>query len=351
MYMTVPQADRFGFRRVIAAFLATFGLVATPAYAGEWYPEEDEYIVEIEEELVRWLLDQGLDINARNEGGNTPLHHAASASAIEIVELLLDAGADVHARDRGGAAPLHYVYGSRGLKTREGLLPDVALLLLRHGADVNAQDLEGRTPVDYLSAGLWPQDDVVQVLVANGAEAGPGPAPTDAEVTGERNGIGLGKVFGLIGVASALAVGANADVPVEELVEIGVEAVSDIVGSTGNDASPRPGSGSPPTANAGVHEGGARPHGCEIPGYPRPDNPRGLGLSWCPASVDFQLRSFALSAAGAWCAIRGGSSSTPEQVNARHREIRDLCDRLDALAYNNEGPPCVCPTGYRPVDE
>ena len=86
---------------------------------------------------------------------------------------------------------------------------------------------------------------------------------------------------------------------------------------------------------------------CEIPGYPRPANLPNLGLNWCGSSVDFQRRAFALQAAGAWCAIAEGTSSTPAQVAARHQEIDAACDALDALG-NRGGPPCGCPEGYRP---
>ena len=82
--------------------------------------------------------------------------------------------------------------------------------------------------------------------------------------------------------------------------------------------------------------------GCQVPGYPNP--PGGvsnLGFSWCPASVGLQVRSFALQAAGAECAIATGSSSTPEQIEVRRREIRAACDRLAALGQGN----CQCPPG------
>ena len=81
---------------------------------------------------------------------------------------------------------------------------------------------------------------------------------------------------------------------------------------------------------------------CQVPGYPNP--PGGvanLGFSWCPASVGLQIRSFALQAAGAECAIATGSSSTPEQIEARRREIRAACERLAALGRGN----CQCPPG------
>ena len=90
---------------------------------------------------------------------------------------------------------------------------------------------------------------------------------------------------------------------------------------------------------------GPSERGCMIAGYPSP--PGGvanLGFSWCPASVTLQVRSFALQAAGAQCAIATGSSSTPEQINARRQEINAACDRLAALG----APNCQCPPGLRP---
>ena len=84
---------------------------------------------------------------------------------------------------------------------------------------------------------------------------------------------------------------------------------------------------------------------CEIPNYPSP--PGGvanLGFSWCAASVGMQARAFALQAAGAQCAIATGSSSTPEQIQARRREIGAACERLAALGVSN----CRCPAGYGP---
>ena len=83
---------------------------------------------------------------------------------------------------------------------------------------------------------------------------------------------------------------------------------------------------------------------CQVPGYPKP--PGGvlnLGFSWCPVSVGMQVRAFALQAAGAQCAIATGSSSTPEQIEARRREIQAACDRLAALGQGN----CQCPPDLR----
>jgi len=93
---------------------------------------------------------------------------------------------------------------------------------------------------------------------------------------------------------------------------------------------------------------GNGPQSCEVPGFPYPNDVQSLGLNWCPSNVDFQLRALALQAAGAWCAILGGTSSTPEQIAARHGEIVTVCGRLESLAGLNLGESCRCPSGYRP---
>ncbi len=53
-------------------------------------------------DLVRWLLAEGCDVNARGGGksAETPLHSAAWNGDLPMVRLLVEAGADVHARDR-----------------------------------------------------------------------------------------------------------------------------------------------------------------------------------------------------------------------------------------------------------
>ena len=67
----------------------------------------------------------------------------------------------------------------------------------------------------------------------------------------------------------------------------------------------------------------------------------------CGSNVSFQRRAFALQAAGAWWAIDIGSSSTAEQVRARHQEINAGCGTLDAMQSPGI-PTCRCPAGYRP---
>ena len=85
---------------------------------------------------VRKLLEQGADVNAKDEEhAETPLMLAVKFAGADMVRLLLEAGAEVDARDGWGRTALFYAPVSS----------EVFGLLLRAGADVHARDGEGNS--------------------------------------------------------------------------------------------------------------------------------------------------------------------------------------------------------------
>ena len=56
--------------------------------------------------LALLLLDNGADVNVRQQGGYTPLHSAANQGATELVRLLVERGADLMARTDNGETAL-----------------------------------------------------------------------------------------------------------------------------------------------------------------------------------------------------------------------------------------------------
>ena len=89
-------------------------------------------------ELVRIVVDLGVDVNAPDQRGNTPLHDAVRKGFASVVELLAARGADLNATNERDETPLTLaesiltVPGSAGLRTTR---PEIAELLRRLGAN------------------------------------------------------------------------------------------------------------------------------------------------------------------------------------------------------------------------
>lgn len=97
---------------------------------------------------MRLLLDRGANGEAvtKNFLMNMPIHAAAAAAVgrLEACETLIECGANVNARQHGGNAPLH----TAGFRGDRGL----AELLLRHGADASAMNDDGQTAAGIASS-------------------------------------------------------------------------------------------------------------------------------------------------------------------------------------------------------
>jgi ankyrin repeat protein len=107
-----------------------------PGYLGEELLETAE---EGDVQEVRSLIEEGADVNARDEDDFTPLHVAAEYGHTDVAALLIEWGADVNAQDDMGWTPLH--------KAAIWSRTEAAAVLLERGADVNVRDDEGCTPL------------------------------------------------------------------------------------------------------------------------------------------------------------------------------------------------------------
>ncbi|XP_024021150.1 E3 ubiquitin-protein ligase KEG [Morus notabilis] len=87
-------------------------------------------------EMVQILLAAGADPTAQDaQHGRTALHTAAMANDVELVKIILEAGVDVNIRNEHNTIPLHVAL-ARGAKS-------CVRLLLSYGANYNFQDDEG----------------------------------------------------------------------------------------------------------------------------------------------------------------------------------------------------------------
>ncbi|WP_341817238.1 ankyrin repeat domain-containing protein [Wolbachia endosymbiont (group A) of Agelastica alni] len=115
--------------------------------------------------ITEFLLDRGADVNAKDKHGqttleaakarnkldmvkllegisinHTPLHYAAREGKLELIKFLLNKGFSIEARDKDDSTPLHYA-------ARKGQL-EAAKLLLDEGASIEAENKDGKTPLD-----------------------------------------------------------------------------------------------------------------------------------------------------------------------------------------------------------
>jgi hypothetical protein len=99
----------------------------------------------------------GLDIDAVNGSGETPLMLAALRGQLEWARRLIERGAKVH---RAGWSPLHYA--------ATGPEPKVVALLLDRGAPIDARSPTQNTPL--MMAARYGAEANVDLLLARGAD-------------------------------------------------------------------------------------------------------------------------------------------------------------------------------------
>ena len=94
------------------------------------------------EEIIKFLIENGADVNFQTEDGWTSYGWTALMSAveqgnIEISKLLIENGADVNLQNENGWSALKYAIKQRNI--------EISKLLIDNGADVNLQNSNGNT--------------------------------------------------------------------------------------------------------------------------------------------------------------------------------------------------------------
>ncbi|MHC4218425.1 MAG: ankyrin repeat domain-containing protein [Planctomycetota bacterium] len=108
-------------------------------------------------EAVRYLIENGAEVNARDVLQGTALLRAAGTFGdAETVQVLLSAGAEVNTQDKNGMTPLMWA-------ARWGDASRVEVLV-KAGAKVAARDKNGRTALDWARARGEKAADTVEIL-------------------------------------------------------------------------------------------------------------------------------------------------------------------------------------------
>lgn len=145
--------------RIIASALVFAG---GPVLAADDCAElcDADFYVSVTAEKVKQLVDQGVDVNARDEVGKSALHWVAGAKP-EVISALLAAGADVNAKDQWDRSPLHFVAATGSMESIK--------LLLDAGGEVNAKTANDWTPLH--GAAKFGAPENIMALLEAGADA------------------------------------------------------------------------------------------------------------------------------------------------------------------------------------
>ena len=104
-------------------------------------------------QLAQVLHRNGSSLDPRDIYQSTPLHSVACGEDLEMVQVLLACGVDVNALDKFGCTPLAFALQVRGNSND----PEVARLLLDHGADPNVG--RGVTTANHIASSLTKRKD------------------------------------------------------------------------------------------------------------------------------------------------------------------------------------------------
>jgi cellulase/cellobiase CelA1 len=112
-------------------------------------------------EAMKWLKEQGAEVNVKNPQGETAMHAAAAGGHVEAMKWLKEQGEDINVKDYCERTPMHCA--------AEGGHAAAIRWLKEQGADVNAFNNNGVTPLS-IAACVNANPEVLRVLIDNGAD-------------------------------------------------------------------------------------------------------------------------------------------------------------------------------------
>jgi len=145
-------------------------------------------------DIVKILLDKGVDLNVSDKNGLNEFHHAVYSRKIKICELLINAGSNINSITNKGQTALHIAcdldlfdickfliknkininiqdkereFTALHYAVNAGNLKMVKLLL-SNNADINIQDSYGQLPISY--AILNTNKQIIQLFIDSGKE-------------------------------------------------------------------------------------------------------------------------------------------------------------------------------------
>ncbi|HOZ68686.1 MAG TPA: ankyrin repeat domain-containing protein [Chitinophagaceae bacterium] len=138
--------------------------MANPGRPRKCDPRVESTFIDIEKQRndkVKAILKE-TGIDAPDGNARTALIHAAAYNNIDLLKWLVDQGANLDHQDRNGYSALHFA-GQNGLV-------EIARFLLEKGANPNLQDSHGNSPLWTAVFNSMDEKGVMQLLLKYGAD-------------------------------------------------------------------------------------------------------------------------------------------------------------------------------------
>ena len=113
-------------------------------------------------DTVKFLIQEGANVNIVNEASQTPLHYAAWNGHVEVIVILIENGAYVSGSESGLGDKVPLCAAAKGGHIK------AAEVLLTHGADINAGGIDKYTPLGTAVSNR--QVEMVKYLLSKGAD-------------------------------------------------------------------------------------------------------------------------------------------------------------------------------------
>ena len=129
------------------------------------------------EDIARYLVEKGANLNQVDKNGDTPLHIAAYNGRKDLCAFYLDHGAKLEAKNNDGFTP--FLLACDGFGGHDEDKPGTRILLMERGANVKAIDKEKRNAINLLFCkyddfpliyNAYPDYDFLKTLVEKGVK-------------------------------------------------------------------------------------------------------------------------------------------------------------------------------------
>jgi ankyrin repeat protein len=175
-FVSAAATGRFEHMRTLlesGADVSSVGAEALMRAAGSQFNRDK--VSEIgQHDIVKFLLDLGVDVNTKNVDGSTPLHYATRSGFVAVIETLLSRGARINAKNNAGWTALFMALYRHAFNIVEyppkEKVEQIVEILLANGAEGNVKDSQGKTPL--MIAANFCSAKVVRMLLDAGSKAG-----------------------------------------------------------------------------------------------------------------------------------------------------------------------------------